>query len=741
MGGVPELINDGHISIRGQQQPIPFIYLYNRGTVSTFASVLDFDTGANIDLLQETGGQLSIGAGFDHGAILDCYALIRQGSTVFGQGYIREARVEGQIQGRITFEELEFGPTAVSRFSLGATPDRLTVTTTNPVALAGQLELLPGAGFDPGPEAVFPIVVSAGEVTGEFAGRPFGQRVQIPGTGQSLLLTRSADSHRVELRRYLPPAVSLSVAPLSFRMAESAGGLGGCFVAPDPAVLLPEATLAGASLTVEITDGYNASVDLLTFRPNPAFPEADEITFEGPAGGEQTVRFRGTNFGTVQLTGGLMTCVLDPPADREAVVALLGRLYYGNTECTANWFTNATRQYPPRTIVVTLTDMLGANEISRIVNFPVLWGIQLPASLQLSNGVDAVLHLQGRFSTDQILPVPTLATQWSESCTNPSVFIHPVAQQGEQTVVGKAAPYCCMVSAQAGLFSATTSLQDSETEIIPFEQLNPIALLILIIFVDLPTAGFDEPEGYKSIIVDLVEQGDCPLLAGMFLTDLRAECYTTPSFHAAGSGQTSVQSLTPFHTLENLMKGTAAGQRWASLYREHGAEVVRLFFQQPSLLTRAQELVATFQPGVVALLAGRGDTVPIYVPMITRVNDFWNALAEHATPALKTVLQQEQARFDNFRMFQNRTFNEWAGLLGIHVPFQPYLHISLMRREATKFHVALNDVAELELSLWRSVDLQTWTQVTNAEIQRDGTTLIFTDPSPPAGQAFYNVRP
>ena len=140
------------------------------------------------------------------------------------------------------------------------------------------------------------------------------------------------------------------------------------------------------------------------------------------------------------------------------------------------------------------------------------------------------------------------------------------------------------------------------------------------------------------------------------------------------------------------------------------------------------------------VLAGRGDTVPIYAPMITQVNNFWNALAEHASPALKTVLQQEQARFDNFRLFQDRNFTEWAGLLGVRVPFQPYLHISLMQREATKFHLALNDVPGAELSLWRSLDLQTWTQVTNAEIQRDGATLIFTDPAPPAGQAFYAVR-
>ena len=197
-------------------------------------------------------------------------------------------------------------------------------------------------------------------------------------------------------------------------------------------------------------------------------------------------------------------------------------------------------------------------------------------------------------------------------------------------------------------------------------------------------ALFGRTNNYSENALDPETISRCPLLYGMFLTERSVACYTPPAFapaqYAAGGGQ----SPTPIYALESLMKGTAAGQRWVDLYRQHGPEVVRLFFLHPSLLLPAQELVAAYQPGVVALLAGRGDTVTIYPPMITQVNDFWNALAEHASPALKTVLQEEQARFDNFRLFENGTFSHWAGLLGIAVPFQPYLHISLMQLEATK---------------------------------------------------------
>ncbi len=720
VGGVPELINDGRISIWGQQQPIPFIYLYNRGSVFAFASTLDFDSGAGIDFLQETNGHLSIGAGFDHGATLDGYAFTRQGSTVFGQGYIRQARIEGQIQGRIAFEELEFGATAVSRFSLAYTPDRLTVT--QPVTLAGQLELAPSAGFDPGPDTVFPIVISGGDVTGEFAGRTFGQRVQIPETGQSLLLTRSADLHRVELRKYLPPPVPLNTSPLSFRMAEFAGELGGCFVAPDPAVLLPEAVLAGSSLTVEITDGYNAATDRLEFRPNPAFPEADEITFEGPAGGEQTVRFRGTAFGTVQLAGGLMTCNLDAQADSEAAVALLGRLRYENTELTADWFTQPGMNYPQRTLVVTLTDALGANEVSRTVTFPVLWGIRLPESLLLPVGQEAVLQLLGWFSNEQELPVRKLVVTWSDGgcgVLNGTSAGNP----GQQPVIGKPAPYCCTVTAGTNFLFASTQVYEGEE----VELVYPHGSLVGL-FIDV--ASFFHSFG----------KTDCPALRAFTHGYDIPECYTTPGGVSAQSGGDDASVLASYYALEALMKGTAAGQRWVNLYRQHGAEVVAIFLLHPDVMPKAKELSTTFHPGVAALLAGRGDTVPIYAPMITKVNDFWNALAEHASPALREALQQEQARFDNFRMFQDRSFSHWAGLLGIRVPFEPYLHISLMKREPTKFHLALNDVPGLDLSLWRSLDLKTWGRVTNATFERDGVTIIFTDPTPPADAAFYQVR-
>ena len=243
VSGVPELINNGTIRIWGRERPILFIFLRNRGTVTTFASTIQFETGAAIDLIQESGGRLSLGAGLNHGATLNGNALFHAGSSVSGEAFIREARVEGRIQGRLHFDRLSFGATAISKFSLITPRDRLSAT--QPIALAGQLELAPLQGTAPGPDDLIQLVTSGVEITGQFAGRPYGQRVQIPGGLESMLLTLSADSRRVELGRFLPRETHLSIVPLDFRLPEVAGRVGGCFVVPHPAVTLGEGIMAG----------------------------------------------------------------------------------------------------------------------------------------------------------------------------------------------------------------------------------------------------------------------------------------------------------------------------------------------------------------------------------------------------------------------------------------------------------------------------------------------------------------
>src|SRR5204862_642324 len=97
--------------------------------------------------------------------------------------------------------------------------------------------------------------------------------------------------------------------------------------------------------------------------------EADDIIFEGPSEG-MTVKYRNSPFGTVHIVGGKMTCFLDSSAQNDAIVALLGRLYYSNSELTPDWFTEAQKHYPPRSLNITLIEIAGMeSHVDREISF------------------------------------------------------------------------------------------------------------------------------------------------------------------------------------------------------------------------------------------------------------------------------------------------------------------------------------------------------------------------------------
>jgi len=168
---------------------------------------------------------------------------------------------------------------------------------------------------------------------------------------------------------------------------------------------------------------------------------------------------------------------------------------------------------------------------------------------------------------------------------------------------------------------------------------------------------------------------------------------------------------------------------------------VRILFADPALRDQTLAVLTTFQPGVAALLAGKGQESVITQAMVDQLNAVWNGLAAKASPGLKAALQQEQARFDGFQQFAAKGFSRWAELLALPVPTQPRVYISGISRDNGRFSVEVNDIPGVDLSLWRSPDLMTWEQVPNVESLKDGFTLRFTDPAPPVAEAFYEVRP
>ncbi len=201
-------------------------------------------------------------------------------------------------------------------------------------------------------------------------------------------------------------------------------------------------------------------------------------------------------------------------------------------------------------------------------------------------------------------------------------------------------------------------------------------------------------------------------------------------------------SLGHFYALQSLMNQTGEGRRLTGLYWQHTREIVQIAIANPALALEARQVLLDFQPAVSALLSGNGSSVQITQAMIDQLNRAWTGFANLASPALKTALETERARFNGFQAFVGKNFSEWAGLLQVPVPTQPYIQAFNPTKQQGRFTVAANYILGLAYSLWKSANpgSAAWTQVPDASVQlnADGVELTDTNASPAA--LFYKVR-
>jgi hypothetical protein len=715
VSGIPESINRGNIRIWGSDRTVPWIFLRNHGGLDTFGNTVQFRTGSATDLIQESGGRIGLGAGTSTPGGLDGVVQVGAESSVIGRGRIQEAHVAGTLDGILEFQRLTLGSTAVLRLALIEPRGRINVA--GPVQLAGRLVLGSLRGREMGGQR--DLVRARGGVTGQFVGMPLGARIPLPDGAGTALLSLSGDAQAVRLGGERPPPISVDSSALTYRLAEIPGSPGGCRIIPHSNVQLPEGNWAGGSVTVTIVDYVASGPDRLEFTSSGTLAEPDGIQIEAPVEGAQEVRFHDRVVGTARIAGGQMTCVFNDLASREAVAALLGRVQYANTELDTDWYDQAANRYPDRSITVELQpgDSLG-ERVQRPIDFPYLIGIRLPEYVLLPDGQRALLELAGVFSNGQMLYVRQLQTVWSQRCLEGENVVPAVLPtRGVLELIGASGEYCCTITATAEPLTTVTSIRDGTAV--------PVVATGLYDFLGgLITANC--PNAFQATVYYVI-----------------GPCETTPGGssdrNARPSGEESPVSPVVFHALEGLMKQSVEGRRWASLYRAHGPEVVQLFIRDPMLVIQAQRLLATFRPGVVALMAGDGRNAIIHPPMILEVQAFWEALARGASPNLKAVLERERIQFDDFERFRNLSFEEWAGVLGLTPPSRPRLHIFGVRREADRVRIGINDQPSLVPTLWRSTDLKNWVHVAGATLERDGDTMLFTDPQPPADDAFYTV--
>lgn len=128
--------------------------------------------------------------------------------------------------------------------------------------------------------------------------------------------------------------------------------------------------------------------------------------------------------------------------------------------------------------------------------------------------------------------------------------------------------------------------------------------------------------------------------------------------------------------------------------------------------------------------------------MIDQLNLAWTGFAAAGSPALKTTLESERARFNGFQEFVGKNFPEWADMLQVTVPAQPFIQVFSPSQQQGRFSVAANYIRGLAYSLWKSANpgSAAWEPVPSASVQLSADGVELTDPDAASTQLFYKVR-
>ncbi len=640
--------------------------------------------------------------------------LTISGGILKGQGRVRSAKVgEGGhpaiLAGRLIIEQLWLFPETTLEVSLSGRSegafDQTVVTGQlfRPGNSPGSLNIRFASGFENSvhsTDAFKVLAIRTGVFVGGDTWAPLGQRIRTIGDQGSFLVTESpGEPGSIVLRDFkpLPLGIVLSEESIVYPLPNPPG-----FSIPvyPAAVVKNRADVAwdGVVLNARITQNFHLNEDSLEATYGPDLTSVSD----GFLGAR--VSFRGVPFAqTIPLVGGDgRNWTFNAQATAEAVQALVRSLAFKNNQFGVDRFTQWNSSYPSRTIELEFSSAGSVTaRFRKEISFPVLVGIDVLGTDGLDEYPgyaiavgDFIVDVEGSFSDGFRGSVPMLSVTWS-GCVPDKV--NEIDNRSFSRT--KSFLTACALIAQAGPFQSYLCISPYSVDCF-----GSTAQIL------------DDCQNSLSQPANQIRAAAVPVRIPLSMANLRA--------------------------LELLMRQTSEGSRLRDLYYQHGPEVIRLSIANPNLMTKAISILREFQPAVNNLLSGKGASARITQTPIDELREFWFQLSEVASPGLKAVLETEQARFNGFQQFVGRDFSQWAGLLKIPAPVQPWIHASSPRLADGQFSVEVNDVSGLKFTLWKSSNLSSfiWQPVTNAQVQLDGFTVRLIDPTPPTSRVFYRIH-
>jgi hypothetical protein len=753
-------IDTGHIQVNAGSITSEILF-QNAGGILISGGTLTFAPGSG---LTQSGGKLEVQSGILRGSILlsGGSAQINGGARIEtagasigvskavldGAGYVESGIVQqqGTLRGNLEFGTLRFVSTLTennaafeSEIRSRVDFDKVTVGSAN--LRGGRLDIriadnlnLDEIQFSDRFEilhATSPAGLLDGALQTYFRDVPPGQRIQTANGKGSFVVETTAQS--VILRDYLKtqPQVEFAVEPpISYPLAKelSNGEYGIARVPLDPTASVPFPTTfnwQNASITAAISDNFDPEVDFIELKPAgelalAAFGLGHRVFYK-----QVEIAFAGVDFSN-GADGFVVT--FNSRAMTEGVQAVLQAMAYGNSAFGGFTFADPGVKVLDRT--VTLTFKAGEEQtFEKKITFPTLVGLIPTGDFNTCADEPAVLiEMLGIFSDGTRASVPNLPVTFTQIGTPGTVDLQRVEYFFDSLLVlHQPSPSMVTVSPdyQFGFGQANPQPRD----FVIYDRIRAVAGPFTNDFQVSPR--------------DCSQHNDVEFAinALCWYLDTYQKISESAVAHSLAGPKQKV-SLPLGYGIQSLMRQTPLGTALAAFYWRHTTEVTTLTRQHPDLAALAQRTLLDFQPALSALLAGKGTSFQITQAMIDNLRSAWTGLLELGSPELKEDLRIQRARFHNFQDFVGKNFADWAELLSIPAPTQPYIFTSAAALRNGQFSLEANYVSGLEFSLWRTPDLPVpvWKQVPNQAVSIGALNVILVDPTPPSTTTFYQVR-
>jgi len=117
---------------------------------------------------------------------------------------------------------------------------------------------------------------------------------------------------------------------------------------------------------------------------------------------------------------------------------------------------------------------------------------------------------------------------------------------------------------------------------------------------------------------------------------------------------------------DDVLRPTEMGRYYIDLFWRHNNELCNLILDYPAVKNEGLVIILQFEPGLRALVDGKGDGVRVTQVMVDRVQAYLDLLMEVGSPDLQAAIRIERARTP-FGDFSGMTFKQ-ARILLVGLP-------------------------------------------------------------------------